>query len=288
MLCTHRQLFLYIRVPNEELFKSTLHTQNVNDTFMPALMKMFNKYSQQATDVMMSCNRLLDRFYYMIFRSFDPRGKESDTVGNNRFCRLTIWTSGNHQDNVDGFSNNIHVDNDFFQQVFQESALWLLSQLEDENLFAAHDDIQYLRTLLELGNGRFQSLTVCGYDIVSAVKDNNNQAMMNIDEWQTFAFFALLGLGVSVKVSHCYHSFMAGIVSHCTPTPISIACDIVSTFTGDVNIVGWGGGGNEERRTFYEDHGGHPVPIVSQRFFESWLRTVPANIQRLARRDGLV
>lgn len=253
---------------------------------MPALQKMFNKYSHQATDVMMSCNRLLDKFYYMIFRSFDPLEKELDTVGNNRFCRLTIWTSGNSQDYVDGFSNNIHVDNDYFHQTFQEAAHRLLSKMEELNLFD-NDDIEYLRRLLELGNQKFQSPTVCGYDIVRDKREGNDNVMMDMDDWETYAFFGLFGLGISIKISHCYHSFMAGLVSHCTPTPISIAYDVVSTFTGDNNIVGWGGGGNEDRRSFYEDHGGPPVPRLSQRYFETWLATIPRNDQILARRQGL-
>ena len=92
--------------------------------------------------------------------------------------------------------------------------------------------------------------------------------MSNNDQWTKFAFFALLGLGVSVRISHCYHSFMAGIVSHCTPTPISIVNYIVSTHTGNRTVVGWGGGGNEKRRNFFINHGTEPVPRLTKRFLK--------------------
>ena len=174
-----------------------LHTMDVNDTFMPALQKILNKYSQQASDVMISENRLLDRFYYMVFRSFTAGKKESETTGKNRFCQLSIWTSGNYQDKVDVFSNNVHVDRDFFQQKFQEAADWLIAHLEETYIFDK-SDIDYLKSIKVLGNGKFQSPTVCGYDIV--VPDKLNHDMSNDDEWTTFAFFALLGLGVSVRI----------------------------------------------------------------------------------------
>ena len=94
------------------------------------------------------------------------------------------------------------------------------------------------------------------------------------------AFFALLGLGVSVKLTHCYHYFMAASVSHCTPTPISTVNDVVVTYTaGDINIVGWGGGNaSRERRRFYNDNGGPEVPRLSRAMFYRWFATLPANI----------
>ena len=77
---------------------------------------------------------------------------------------------------------------------------------------------------------------------------------------------------------------MAGTVSHCTPTPIVTACDVVCTFTdGEVNVVGWGGGnGSKERRAFYNQHGGPPVPRLSRDMFFRWFATLPENIQILA------
>jgi hypothetical protein len=55
-----------------------------------------------------------------------------------------------------------------------------------------------------------------------------------------------------------------------------------------VTIVGWGGGNNVERRTFYIDHGGPAIPRLTQALFERWLENVPANIRELARRNALV
>ena len=256
----------------------------MDDTFLPALEKMFNKYSKQAVDVMINANRLLDRFYYLIWRGLSPEEQLGDTLGNNRFCRLTIWTSGNARDMVDGFSNNVHVDDDKFHNVVQEAASWLLKRMEELAIFE-ENDIAYLRSLKITSNGKFQSPTVCGYDIV---KRRTSSEMSGEDTWQVFPYFALVGLRISIKICRSYHSFMAASVSHCTPTPISICNDIVTTYTGgEVQIVGWGGGGNEERRRFYEQHGGVPVPRLTQRFFLAWLRTVPRNVQILAQNEGL-
>lgn len=235
---------------------------------------------------MIHANRLLDKFYYMISRSFNPQEKLKRSTGNNRFCRLTIWTSGNSKDKVDGFTNNIHVDHDTFHKIFQEAANWLIERLEEEGIFHK-SDIEYLKCLRETSEGKFQSPTVCGYDVIQ--KEDTTIEGLADTKWEVFGYFVLIGLGVCVKLDRCYHSFMAASVSHCTPTPISIACDIVCTHTGgDINIVGWGGGGNEERRQFYEQHGGLPVARLTQRLFEAWLRTVPRNVQILARRGGLV
>ena len=81
---------------------------------------------------------------------------------------------------------------------------------------------------------------------------------------------------------------MAGTVSHCTPTPIVTACDVVCTFTdGEVNVVGWGGGnGLKERRAFYNQHGGPPVPRLSRAMFFRWFATLPENIRILADING--
>ena len=258
----------------------------MDDTFLPALEKMFNKYSQQASEVMIHGNRLLDKFYYLVWKGMNPEAPLNDTLGKNRFCRLTIWTSGNCKDKVDGFSNNIHVDNDRFHKVFQEAASWLLQRMEEEKLFE-NNDLDYLKSLCETSKGKFQSPTVCGYDIVR--KMNSNDMILKDDDWDVYPYFALLGLGITVKVCRSYHSFMAASVSHCTPTPISIAHDVVCTYTGgDVTVVGWGGGGNEGRRRFYDQHGGVPVARLTQRFFEAWLTSLPRNVQMLARNDDLL
>ena len=271
--------------PLEDLYESKLHTQKMNTTFLPAVEKMFNKYSKQAADVMLCANRLLDRFTFMVMRSFASREKHCDVMGKNRFCRLSIWTSGNSKDLIDGFTNNVHRDRDCFHKKFQEVATGFLFKLESMNVFDK-SDIDYLKALINTADGKFQSPTVCGYDIIH--KDNGDTDNEE-DQWQVHAFFALLGLGVSLKLGHCYHSFLASSVSHCTPTPISIAHDIVCTYTGgDVNIVGWGGGNNVERRRFFNEHGGPEIPRLTQALFERWLDNVPANIRELARRNALV
>ena len=272
-------------LPLEDLYESKLHTLKINTTFLPAVEKMFNKYSKQATDVMLCANRLLDRFTFMVMRTFENDEKHCETLSKNRFCRLSIWTSGNSRDLVDGFTNNVHRDRDCFHKKFQEVATCFLSKLELSKV-SDEADIEYLKEMINTADGNFQSPTVCGYDIVhKEYSESGNEE----DKWQVHAFFALLGLGISVKLGHCYHSFLASSVSHCTPTPISIAHDIVCTYTGgDVTIVGWGGGNNVERRTFYIDHGGPAIPRLTQALFERWLENVPANIRELARRNALV
>ena len=53
-----------------------------------------------------------------------------------RFAQLSIWTSGNEIDQVDGFANQPHVDvNDIFSSEFQKVANTLIGHLDklDEN-----------------------------------------------------------------------------------------------------------------------------------------------------------
>jgi hypothetical protein len=54
----------------------------------------------------------------------------------------------------------------------------------------------------------------------------------------------MIGLGVAVTIrAKAYHYFMASQFTHCTPVPTQVhKSGFVSYFTGEYNVVGWGGG----------------------------------------------
>lgn len=240
---------------------------------------------------MICANRLLDRLCFLIFKAlattevhdgdetYKNQQRQKDLFGTTRFTRLRLWTQGNTKDEIDGFCNNPHLDRDAFMEIFQELSKWLLDRLRENECFN-QKDVQYLSKLLDMGHGRFQTPTVCGYDIVK--KDPN-------DTRNVHACFALLGIRVSVKVCHCYHYFFPTTLTHCTPWPITfLDDDIVTTFNhGEINVVGWGGGNSARRREFYRRHVGPPVNRLTRQAFINWLATLPRNLQIIARRAGL-
>lgn len=276
-----------LRTPPEDLFHSHLHKKEMHDAFMPIVQRTFAKYTGQASDIMICANRLLDRFCYLIFRSlalmtiekdgqiYTNQMKQTSVFGSTRFTRLRLWTQGNAKDCIDGFCNNPHVDRDGFFQSFQDIADWLLAIFKNNKLFN-ENDVQYLMKLRDMGLGKFQTPTVCGYDIVR--KDPS-------DTRHVHACFALLGIRVSVRVCHCYHYFFPTSITHCTPWPITfIDEDTIATYTHDeINIIGWGGGNCSKRRNFYRRHGGPPVARLSRQNFINWLATLPQNLQIIAR-----
>ena len=118
-------------------------------------------------------------------RTFLNHMKLSDIFGSTRFTRLRLWTQGNQKDSIDGFCNNPHVDRDAFFKEFQELAEWLLNSMKSNEILNKND-IEYLIKLCEMGDRKFQTPTVCGYDIVTSASKNDNRVV--------HACFALLGL----------------------------------------------------------------------------------------------
>lgn len=280
------------RTPKEDLFDSQLHSQNMFDSFLPIVEKTFARYTAQASDVMICANRLWDRICFLVFKSlattevedgkerYKNQNSQKDLFGTTRFTRLRLWTQGNTKDNIDGFCNNPHVDRDACIQTFQQLAKGLIEMFRSDNSFN-QTDVKYLTHLLAMGHGKFQTPTVCGYDIVRTdTKDSRD----------VHACFALLGIRVSVKLCHCYHYFFPTTLTHCTPWPITfIDSNILTTYNhGEINIVGWGGGNSRKRREFYNRHGGLQVNRLTQENFINWLATLPQNLQIIARRQGLL
>ena len=240
----------------------------MNDSCMPILQKCLNSYATQAGDIMISSNRLLDKVFSLTTNLMNP----NMYCNRKRFAHLSIWTSGNVIDQVDGFANQPHVDaNDIFSNEFQQVVNTLMGHLDksDKNF---QNDIEYIKKLASICNGNLHIPTVCGYDISCR---NEDEDLTNYN-----AHFVFLGLSVSVRLCpNVYHIFSGGAVSHCTAVPYNIKNDEVLMYSnGDINVTGWGGG-KTPKRQFYDSHNGPQVSRLTQDTFEQWLNSMSTNEQ---------
>ena len=215
--------------------------------------------------MMVSCNKVLDRFYFKVLKKLYPKVASDDLSTFRRFCNLSIFTSGNTVDCTDSFLNTPHNDTtDVLFKEFQRTAQELLGDLrkKDPENHCLDVDIDYLERL-SVACGGFAVPTTCGYDFVTSKRFSSNIQ----------AHFAMIGLGVTVQLCpQCYHYFFGSSYTHCTPMALSIQRDLkVTTFSnGEANVVGWGGG-KSVRREIYDRHGGPPVQRLIPSAFRHWL-----------------
>ena len=235
--------------------------------YFPVLNKILNRLTKQAANVMVACNKSLDRFYFKVLKKLYPDASDDDLFSFRRFVNLSIYTSGNASDRTDTFFNTPHSDKtDVLFKEFQIAAHELLSELrlKTPNDPKLESDIQYLERLASACGG-FAVPTVCGYDIVKSNTCSN----------ESMAHFAQLGLGVTVQLCpQIYHLFFGSSYTHCTPMALSTQSDgKVTVFSNsDVNVVGWGGGKSVHRQV-YDQFGGPPVHSLFAPAFRRWLET---------------
>ena len=249
------------RIPKEEVAISQLWNRHCDVTYSPIANKIFNLLTQQAGGVMTASNGLLDRFIAVVLSRLYPDIDSDDLSSHRRYCSLSIFTAGSKKQLCDGFANTPHIDKkDVFQQNFQREARKLLTEIR--GMYCHDDDVmkdlQYLETLADFPTG-FCVPTTCGYAITSTAtvacqdisqhdaircttdiprQDICDHDLINITD------FAMIGLGVAVTIrAQAYHYFMASQFTHCTPVPTQVhRSGYVSYFTGQYNVVGWGGG----------------------------------------------
>ena len=150
---------------------------------------------------MVASNKLLDRFFLKVLQRLHPRADATDLSSFRRFCKLSIFTTGNTCNKTDSFFNSPHIDKmDVLFQDFQVAAKELLLDLytNNPNDEEVKKDIAYLQELCYLCGG-FSVPTTCGYDILQKTESLSDNV---------HAHFAMIGLGVTVKICpHCYHYF---------------------------------------------------------------------------------
>lgn len=242
--------------------------------------KILNRLTKQAANVMVSSNKVLDRFLLEVLLKLYPNASPDELHTFRRFCNLSIFTSGTETIKTDSFFNKPHVDkNDVFFKEFQKAAQDVLDYMKvkhaDDDLVLR--DISYLEKLAIICGG-FSVPTTCGYSILKCSESDKS----------VHSYFAMLGLGVAVKICHkSYHYFFGSSFRHCTPAAITIDSKgmIASYSNGDVNIVGWGGA-QSVRRQVYNQFNGPAVPRLFPAAFYNWLRTCnnPRAIEAAERR----
>lgn len=202
---------------------------------------------------MAACNALLDRFLATVLSRLYPNLGSDELASHRRYCSLSIFTSGSSKAQCDGFANTPHVDKkDVFEAKFQREAVLLLSELRslhNSNSSVLTRELDYLQTLSSFNKG-FCVPTTCGYSIVPTNNLDSELSNVNVS---IVTDFALIGLGISVQIlPKSYHYFLASLFTHCTPVPLHINNESgnVSMYSGQYNVVGWGGGKAETDNTY--------------------------------------
>ena len=226
-------------------------------THLPVYHKSMNNYVEQAGHVMKSMDPLLDSFLWFVKSVIQVEfGRKKEMVqrghgGNTRHCNIAILTMGSVKSEVNGFANELHIDEkDVLKGDFSKIALRELSQFEAtyrSDPFILRD-VRYLRSLYELCDG-FPVATVCGYQMplmngLQKSWDDNSSCLENLH-----AHFPMPGIGSSVRLRPgMYHYFLGGVFSHCTSVPITVHnhgrnCIKYSLFSRNGrNVVAWGAG----------------------------------------------
>ena len=278
------------------MFRST----KCDATNLPLFHKTMNKFVQQAGHVMKSMDPLLDSFLWFVKSVIQVeygRSKEMSIPphgGNTRHCNIAILTMGSVETKVNGFANEIHVDEkDMLKGDFVKIALRELDNLETRhhNNAMVMKDVKYLRNLYNLCGG-FPVATVCGYQM-PLLDPSENKKQGN--SGQVHAHFPMPGIASSVRLRPgMYHYFLGGVFSHCTSIPVSVntaKSNPYSLFSrSGVNVVAWGAGstsGQNIWRNFVDskfpgDEDVEERPINNRGLLE-WLRD-PRNGNRLEAR----
>ena len=90
------------------------------------------------------------------------------------------------------------------------------------------------RRLEEVTEPRLGAPSGCGYKIV--------KTDTNVDTNLFYSTFLFPGLKICVRIrNNFYHWFLGHVITHCTPVPITCTGNDVKYYTGQYNIVGWGG-----------------------------------------------
>jgi hypothetical protein len=289
-------------LPITQMFQGT----TCDVTYLPVYHKSMNHYVDQAGHVMKFMDPLLDSFLWFIKSVIQVEfGRKREMVqpghgGNTRHCNIAILTMGSVESEVNGFANELHMDEkDVLKGDFSKIALRELSQFEAtycSDPFVLRD-VKYLRSLYELCDG-FPVATVCGYQmpLMNGLKKrgDNSSCFENLH-----AHFPMPGIGSSVRLRPgMYHYFLGGVFSHCTSVPVTVhnrgvKCNKYSLFSRNGrNVVAWGAGsssGNTVWGNFlgqnYADEDDDELRPINNRGLLNWLRN-PRNGNRLVGRES--
>ena len=247
------------RMPKEDVMFSQMWRKEYDATYEPITQKITRALTSQAALVMKHCDHTYDRLVHKIYQetyedivnsplcsneSREKKRKVDCSDGNyfqslRRFCNYSIVTAGSIHQKCYGFCNQIHVDkNDFLEGDLSVVGRNVIKRLEDKYIdhLKVLDNLNYYKEHINTF-GRIPVPTTCGYKILYN-PDHSKET------YSIVAFFALVGLGISVELkSDIYHYFLGSTFTHCTTVPLKLTNDGKVFIYGDeFNIFAWGAG----------------------------------------------
>ena len=149
------------------------------------------------------------------------------------------------------FLNEAHLDSADKLSTEESDAFKMLAnqiRAEDPSYPKALNELKYYENMQQTFS-HMPIPTTCGYKIMKFQKEEN------CAEEEIISFFALVGLGISVRIrSNLYHHFYGSTFSHCTPATLKVKDGHVFLYGDDFKVFAWGAGsktrpGTRTRRT---------------------------------------
>jgi len=218
--------------------KSEYYRSTFDSTFLPLIYKMLNELSIKCESFQISADPIYDKFLLSCFDQLKIKtGTNNNDLTKGRFAGLIVLTCGNSK--CRGFANVTHIDSDYLNKAFQETADQLLNELQEiagevESLKKIH---QHLSRIRSYGKGFFTYSTI-GYKVL--FKDSSSSQNKFV-----VAYFLYNSIQKAVKIPvtfSCYQMFAASMGEHQTTVPMTV-CDGIVTFNDtDLLIFAFGNG----------------------------------------------
>ena len=259
------------RMPDEDVMYSQMWRNHFNPTYEPICQKIVRQLTDQAAKVMILSDHTYDRLLHKVFEiaygseceiNLSLHGKKRKhnsnpcSIGNffnthRRLCNYSILTNGSKSSKCYSFINETHVDDGDKLNAEESNAFCALVHQINEEASSYPKAKKQLKYYQKMQN-TFSSLpvpTTCGYKIIC-----NNESDVSEEE-EIISLFALVGLGISVRIrSNLYHHFYGSTFSHCTPATLKVKDGHVFLYGDDFKVFAWGAGsktrpGTRTRRT---------------------------------------
>ena len=226
------------KMSTENTGKSEYYRSTFDSTFLPLIYKMLNELSIKCESFQISADPIYDKFLLLCFDQLKTQtGTNNNDLTKGRFAGLIVLTCGNSK--CRGFANITHIDCDFLNKAFQDTADQLLNELQEvtgevESLKKIHKHLSRIRSY---GKGFFTYSTI-GYKVL--FKDSSSSQNKFV-----VAYFLYNSIQKAVKIPvtfSCYQMFAASMGEHQTTVPMTV-CDGIVTFNDkDLLIFAFGNG----------------------------------------------
>ena len=226
------------KMSTENIGKSEYYRSTFDSTFLPLIYKMLNELSIKCESFQMSADPIYDKFLLSCFDQLKTQtGTNNNDLTKGRFAGLIVLTCGNSK--CRGFANVTHIDSDYLNKAFQETADGLLNELQENagEIASLKNIHKHLSRIRSYGKGFFTYSTI-GYKVI--FKDSSSSKNKFV-----VAYFLYNSIHKAVKIPvtfSCYQMFAASMGEHQTTVPMTV-CDGIVTFNDtDLLIFAFGNG----------------------------------------------